>query len=132
MLLLILDKLNDLVWTGIFLPCVLLCGLLLSLRSRFLQLRLFPASLRQLTKGGRGDGVSPVQAASTALASTLGTGNIVGTAQAIAMGGPGAVFWMWAAALLICERLPMPKAESAASSAYISASGRNFSPSEPI
>ena len=99
MLLLILDKLNDLVWTGIFLPCVLLCGLLLSLRSRFLQLRLFPASLRQLTKGGRGDGVSPVQAASTALASTLGTGNIVGTAQAIAMGGPGAVFWMWAAAL---------------------------------
>ena len=100
MLLLILDKLNDLVWTVIFLPCVLLCGLLLSLRSRFLQLRLFPASLRQLTKGGRGDGVSPVQAASTALASTLGTGNIVGTAQAIAMGGPGAVFWMWAAALL--------------------------------
>ena len=100
MLLLILDKLNDLVWAGIFLPCVLLCGLLLSLRSRFLQLRLFPASLRQLTKGGRGDGVSPVQAASTALASTLGTGNIVGTAQAIAMGGPGAVFWMWAAALL--------------------------------
>ena len=100
MLLLILDKLNDLVWTGIFLPCVLLCGLLLSLRSRFLQLRLFPASLRQLTKGGRGDGVSPVQAASTALASTLGTGNIVGTAQAIAMGGPGAVFWMWATALL--------------------------------
>ena len=100
MLLLILDKLNDLVWTGVFLPCVLLCGLLLSLRSRFLQLRLFPASLRQLTKGGRGDGVSPVQAASTALASTLGTGNIVGTAQAIAMGGPGAVFWMWAAALL--------------------------------
>ena len=100
MLLLIFDKLNDLVWTGIFLPCVLLCGLLLSLRSRFLQLRLFPASLRQLTKGGRGDGVSPVQAASTALASTLGTGNIVGTAQAIAMGGPGAVFWMWAAALL--------------------------------
>lgn len=100
MLLLILDKLNDLVWTGIFLPCVLLCGLLLSLRSRFLQLRLFPASLRQLTKGGLGDGVSPVQAASTALASTLGTGNIVGTAQAIAMGGPGAVFWMWAAALL--------------------------------
>lgn len=100
MLLLILDKLNDLVWTGTFLPCVLLCGLLLSLRSRFLQLRLFPASLRQLTKGGRGDGVSPVQAASTALASTLGTGNIVGTAQAIAMGGPGAVFWMWAAALL--------------------------------
>lgn len=100
MLLLILDKLNDLVWTGIFLPCVLLCGLLLSLCSRFLQLRLFPASLRQLTKGGRGDGVSPMQAASTALASTLGTGNIVGTAQAIAMGGPGAVFWMWAAALL--------------------------------
>lgn len=100
MLLLILDNLNDLVWTGIFLPCVLLCGLLLSLRSRFLQLRLFPASLRQLTKGGRGDGVSPVQAASTALASTLGTGNIVGTAQAIATGGPGAVFWMWAAALL--------------------------------
>lgn len=100
MLLLILDKLNDLVWTGIFLPCVLLCGLLLSLRSRFLQLRLFPASLRQLTKGGRGNGVSPVQAASTALASTLGTGNIVGTAQAIAMGGPGAVFWMWTAALL--------------------------------
>lgn len=100
MLLSILDKLNDIVWTGVFLPCVLLCGLIISIKGRFLQFRLFPASLRQLTKGGQGDGVSPVQAASTALASTLGTGNIVGTAQAIAMGGPGAVFWMWAAALL--------------------------------
>lgn len=49
---------------------------------------------------GKGDGISPFQAVSTALAGTLGTGNIAGVATAIVAGGPGAVFWMWAAALL--------------------------------
>lgn len=51
-------------------------------------------------KRGKKDGISPFQAVSTALAGTLGTGNIAGVATAIVAGGPGAVFWMWASALL--------------------------------
>lgn len=54
---------------------------------------------RKKSRGG-GDGISPFQAVSTALAGTLGTGNIAGVATAIVAGGPGAVFWMWMAALL--------------------------------
>lgn len=99
-----LDRLNGLLWTGLFLPCFLLCGALLTLRCGGLQLRRFGLSLR-LTVGrskpaGRDGAVTPFQAASTALAATVGTGNIVGTAQAIAMGGPGAVFWLLSAAFL--------------------------------
>lgn len=97
---------NDFLWSALFLPCTVICGGLLSFRCGFLQLRRFPLAMkltvgsifqkREAEKGA----VTPFQAAATALASTVGTGNIIGTAQAIAMGGPGAVFWMWAASLL--------------------------------
>ena len=64
---------------------------------------------RSASSGQKAPGtLSPGQAAGAALAATIGTGNIVGTAQAIAMGGPGAVFWMWAAALLA---MPVKAAE---------------------
>jgi len=93
---------NNIIWTYFFLPGVIICGGILSIGCGFMQFRRFGLSLR-LTVGKaftkhKGDGISPLQAASTALASTVGTGNIVGTAQAICMGGPGAVFWMWVAA----------------------------------
>ena len=97
---------NNYLWSALFLPCTVICGGLLSFRCGFLQLRRFPLAMK-LTAGSifkkhraeKGT-VTPFQAAATALASTVGTGNIIGTAQAIAMGGPGAVFWMWAASLL--------------------------------
>lgn len=98
--------LSDFIWGRFFLPCMLFCGLWLTFKCGALQFRKFIPAMR-LTVGRafrpahtKGNSVSPLQAASTALASTLGTGNIVGTAQAITMGGPGALFWLWATALL--------------------------------
>ena len=101
-----LCSLNDILWSAVFLPCALACGGLLPLRCSALQLRRFPLAMKltvgsmfQKSRAAKGT-VTPFQAAATALASTVGTGNIIGTAQAIALGGPGAVFWMWAASLL--------------------------------
>jgi len=98
-----MNSLNTFLWNCIFLPGVFLCGGILSLGTSTLHIRRFGLSMR-LTLGkafekNSGEGLSPLQAASTALASTVGTGNIVGTAQAIAMGGPGALFWLWVTAL---------------------------------
>ena len=81
-------------------------GLLLSVRTRFLQIRKFPYAIkttigRMFRKKDATDGaMTPFQAVCTALAATVGTGNIAGVAGAIAIGGPGAVFWMWCSALL--------------------------------
>ena len=101
-----LCSLNDILWSAVFLPCALACGGLLTLRCSALQLRRFPLAMKltvgsmfQKSRAAKGT-VTPFQAAATALASTVGTGNIIGTAQAIALGGPGAVFWMWAASML--------------------------------
>ena len=101
-----LCSVNEILWSCLFLPCAVACGAVLTLRCRGLQLRRFRLAMK-LTLGrmfqknkARAGTVTPFQAAATALASTVGTGNIIGTAQAIAMGGPGAVFWMWAASLL--------------------------------
>ncbi len=101
-----LCSLNEILWSYIFLPLAVACGAVLTLRCRGLQLRRFKQAMKltlgrmfQKNKAHTGT-VTPFQAAATALASTVGTGNIIGTAQAIAMGGPGAVFWMWVASLL--------------------------------
>jgi AGCS family alanine or glycine:cation symporter len=79
-------------------------GLWLSLRLRFLPVRRLGTALRAVCGRGAGvsgaGGVSPRRALCTALAGTGGTGNIAGVAGALAAGGPGAIFWMWAAALL--------------------------------
>ena len=95
---------NRILWDGFFLPGVFLCGGLYLLRCRFYPLRRFGLVLRRTVFGlckpsKDSDSLSPLQAASTALASTVGTGNIVGTAQAIALGGPGALVWLWITAL---------------------------------
>ena len=100
-----LEKLNAVVWGIPALLGILGIGLYLSILTRFAQLRLFPKALRAfwqtLTgKGENDEGVSPFQALCTALAATVGTGNLAGVAGAIAIGGPGAVFWMWISALL--------------------------------
>ena len=81
-------------------------GLLLSIRTRFIQFRKFGYTFkvtlgRIFHKKEASDGsITPFQAVCTALAATVGTGNIAGVAGAIAIGGPGAVFWMWISALL--------------------------------
>ena len=82
-------------------------GLLLSVRTGFFQIRSFPQVLRSvlggLKKGEKGkktEAISPFQALSTALAGTMGVGNIAGAATALAAGGAGSIFWMWASALL--------------------------------
>ncbi|MDD5864848.1 MAG: sodium:alanine symporter family protein [Firmicutes bacterium] len=100
-----LDWLNTIVWGAPALVLILGVGLFLSLRLRFVQLTLFPRAVREffakLRPGKkRGDGVSPFQALCTALAATVGTGNLVGVAGAICLGGPGAIFWMWVCGLL--------------------------------
>lgn len=86
--------------------CIVGVGIWLSIRTNFIQIRKFGTSMR-LTfgrifhRGNAAEGaVTPFQAVCTALAATVGTGNIAGVAGAIAIGGPGAVFWMWCSALL--------------------------------
>lgn len=97
-----LEIINESIWSMLFLPLFGCCGISLLFRCRFLPFRRFGLMLRSTVFFGKEQGsvFSPSQAASTALAATVGTGNIIGTAQAVAMGGPGAVFWLWTAALL--------------------------------
>ncbi len=84
----------------------IVCGLYFTLGSGFVQIRRFPQAMKLavggISRGGKAGegGITPRQAVFTALASTIGTGNIVGTAQALAFGGVGSLFWLWAAALL--------------------------------
>ena len=94
-----LNGLHHTLWGAPTLILILGTGLFLSVRTRFVQLRLLPRSLRQMARSLRRkpgeDGISPFQALCTALAATVGTGNLVGVAGAICLGGPGAIFWMW-------------------------------------
>lgn len=98
--------LNTLAWMYILLPCVAIGGLYFTVRNRGMQFTKFGYALkhtigRVFTRRTAGEGsVTPFQALTTALAATVGTGNIIGTSQAIAMGGYGAIFWLWIAALL--------------------------------
>ena len=84
---------------------ILAVGLLLTIRSRFAQFRLLPPAIRKFIASFRNNskednGISGYRALCTALAATVGTGNIAGVAGAIAIGGPGVVFWMWICAFL--------------------------------
>lgn len=98
--------LNTVVWMYIMLPCVFVGGLYFTIRNRGMQFTKFGYAMKNTIgkvfhRQTAGEGaVTPFQAVTTALAATVGTGNIVGTSQAIAMGGYGAVFWLWLAALL--------------------------------
>lgn len=99
--------LNGVVWGPVMLAVLLGIGLYFSVRTGFFQVRRFGYMLRHTVGGLFGGknksskaGISPFQAVSTALAGTLGTGNIVGVSTAIISGGPGAIFWMWVSAVL--------------------------------
>lgn len=97
---------NNFIWGVPAMICIIGVGLLLSVRTKFLQIRKFPYAMKStigkiFDKKDASDGaMTPFQAVCTALAGTVGTGNIAGVAGAIAIGGPGAVFWMWISALL--------------------------------
>ena len=97
---------NGFIWGVPAMICIIGVGLLLSVRTRFIQVRKFGAAMKNtigkiFDKTQAKDGsMSPIQAVCTALAGTVGTGNIAGVAGAIALGGPGAIFWMWCSAFL--------------------------------
>lgn len=101
----ILSTVSDFIWGPWFLiPLLLGTGLFLTIRLRGLQFRqlgpaLYVALIVRKEPGAAGE-ISHFQALMTALAATVGTGNIVGVATAIALGGPGAIFWMWLTGLV--------------------------------
>ncbi len=99
---------NDLLWGYVMIIALLGCAIYFTLRSRFVQFGMLGEMFRQLTrsntssdgKQGRKKQISPFQAFAVSIASHVGTGNLAGVATAIAVGGPGAVFWMWVIALV--------------------------------
>jgi AGCS family alanine or glycine:cation symporter len=97
---------GDLLWTWIVLPVVVLLGIYFTVRSRVVQFRLIPEMFRTLTdktprtESGEPQSVSAFQAFTISAASRVGVGNIAGVGTAIAVGGPGAVFWMWLMAFI--------------------------------
>lgn len=100
------NAVNNFIWGVPAMICIIGVGLILSFRTRFIQIRKFPYAIKstigkifQKSESSHGS-ITPFQAVCTALAATVGTGNIAGVAGAIAIGGPGAVFWMWISALL--------------------------------
>lgn len=99
-------KVNNFVWGLPAITCIIGVGLWLTIGTRFVQFRKFGYAFKHTVgkifdRGHADEGaLTPFQAVCTALAGTVGTGNIAGVAGAIAIGGPGAVFWMWMSALL--------------------------------
>ena len=92
---------NDFIWTYILIAVLLILGIYFTIRTRFVQVRLFVEMFRLIfEKRENNDGVSPFQAFTISAASRVGTGNVTGVALAIGVGGPGAVFWMWIIAII--------------------------------
>jgi len=97
----IIESVNRFVWGIPALVLIVSVGILLSVRTGWVQLRLFPKAIRGFfAKPETDGGISPYRALCTALAATVGTGNLAGVAGAIAIGGPGAIFWMWICGIL--------------------------------
>ena len=98
----LLNKINSLVWGTPTLLLIFFTGVVLSLRTGFFQIRFLKIAFKTFftkPQSKNGKKMTPFQSASTALSATMGTGNIVGVAGAIAIGGPGVVFWMWVSAV---------------------------------
>ncbi len=98
-----LTKVDDFVWGLPLIILILATGIFLTIRLKGLQITKLPMAIKNLVaneKSGDTGEVSSFGALCTALSATIGTGNIVGVATAIVAGGPGAMFWMWIAALV--------------------------------
>ena len=99
----IISEINGIVWGRPMLILLVGVGIYLTIGLKFMPWRKIGYAFTKLFKGreGVGDGeITPFQALMTALSATIGTGNIIGVAAAILIGGPGAVFWMWVTALV--------------------------------
>ncbi len=99
----LIQSVNSWAWGPVMLVLLLGTGIYLSVGLRFMTLKKIPVALRLLLQGrkGKGEGdISPFSALMTSLSATIGTGNIAGVATAVALGGPGALFWMWITALV--------------------------------
>lgn len=97
----LLSNLNTFLYSYVLIALLIFTGLYFTIRTRFVQFRLFPESIRVLKEKKDGStGVSSFQALMISTASRVGTGNIAGVATALAGGGPGAIFWMWLLALI--------------------------------
>ncbi len=97
----IINTINDIVWSNALIGVALFSGVFYSFKTKFVQLRMFKEMLRLLFGGKSSErGVSSFQAFAIAISGRVGTGNIAGVATAIALGGPGAIFWMWVIAFL--------------------------------
>lgn len=112
----LLTDVNDIMWTYVLVIALIACGVWFTVKTRFMQFRMIPEMIRLLTDSAvetgqdtmKGDAsgkgkerhISSFQAFAVSLASRVGTGNLAGVATAIAIGGPGAVFWMWLIALI--------------------------------
>lgn len=97
-----LNKINSFVWGTPTLLLIFFTGVIISVRTGFFQINFFSTAFKTFFKKPQvknGKKMTPFQSASTALSATMGTGNIVGVAGAVALGGPGAVFWMWISAI---------------------------------
>ncbi|AOZ88426.1 sodium:alanine symporter [Bacillus xiamenensis] len=92
---------NDFIWTYIVIALLLGVGIYFTYKSRFLQIRMMKEMVLVLKEGRKEkEGISPFQAFAISMAARVGTGNITGIAIAIAVGGPGAIFWMWVVAVI--------------------------------
>lgn len=97
----IINLISSYVWSYALIGLCALTGIYFSIRTGFLQIVYIKDMVRLLFSGEKSDkGITPFQAFSLAISGRVGTGNIVGVATAIAMGGPGAIFWMWLIAFL--------------------------------
>jgi AGCS family alanine or glycine:cation symporter len=99
----LIKGLNGIVWGELMLVLILGTGLILMIGLRLMPLMRLGYGFRMLWRGREGEGegeISPFNALMTSLSATIGTGNIAGVATAVAIGGPGAIFWMWCTALV--------------------------------
>ena len=98
-----MKAINDFVWGPVMLVLLMGTGIFLTIRLKFLPWRNLPYALKMVfvrdKSGGEDGDISGFQSLMTALAATIGTGNIVGVSTAMVMGGPGAFLWMWISAL---------------------------------
>lgn len=94
---------NDILWSYVIIVLLITIGVYFTLRTKFVQIRFFRDMLRLIVKksnGSDGNTISSFQAFCISTASRVGTGNLAGVAIAVAIGGPGAVFWMWLIAII--------------------------------
>lgn len=100
-----ITAINDALWAYLLIGALILCGMYFTVRTRFVQFTMIGDMFRQLvdsssTHSGKNRHISSFQAFAVSMATRVGTGNLAGVATAIAVGGPGAVFWMWLIALI--------------------------------